>query len=218
MDMVASAIQPSHDGTPQPRELKAGERLEAVVTGLAHYGAFVVTREGHRGLVHISEVSDRYVSDVRDYFTVGETITVEVVGRQEGTGRYAFSTRRVGGKQPLRPPHARSPRAGTGARGWPARPAGLERVRPGRDEDLICAFLGRRVGAVSEEVRQQLRELIARHGGVRVALAVAEAGRRFDTAAALLNWVGRQLGQRRHERGRRGVPAAAEVRSRPAGL
>lgn len=177
-----------------PKELREGDRVEATVTGLVAYGAFVVTREGHRGLIHISEISDWYVEDVRDYFRVGEVVTVEVVGREERTGKYAFSTRRVGGKQPLR----QEPRGSRRDAGPRSRPVAHPRRGPAGDEQLIAEFVARRVGQLGVDDRQQLRGLVARHGGVRVALALAGTGRRFPSASALIHWVAKQLEPRRH--------------------
>ena len=46
--------------------LKAGNILEGTVVNITSFGAFVEV-EGKTGLVHISEVSDNYVKNIRDY-------------------------------------------------------------------------------------------------------------------------------------------------------
>ncbi|QBS37215.1 S1 RNA-binding domain-containing protein [Thermaerobacter sp. FW80] len=81
--------------------LAPGTRVHGTITGIVDYGAFVVTDDGRRGLIHISEIADWYVERAEDYFYKGERVQVEVVHFDPASGKYAFSTRRLGGKQPL---------------------------------------------------------------------------------------------------------------------
>ena len=81
--------------------LTPGSRVRGTITGITDYGAFVVTDEGRRGLIHISEITDWYVERAEDYFYKGERVEVAVVHFDPNSGKYAFSTRRLGGKQPL---------------------------------------------------------------------------------------------------------------------
>ncbi|ADU50305.1 RNA binding S1 domain protein [Thermaerobacter marianensis DSM 12885] len=81
--------------------LSPGTRVHGTITGIVGYGAFLVTDDGRRGLIHISEISDWYVERAEDYFYKGERVQVEVVHFDPNSGKYAFSTRRLGGKQPL---------------------------------------------------------------------------------------------------------------------
>ncbi|HEY8551849.1 MAG TPA: S1 RNA-binding domain-containing protein [Thermaerobacter sp.] len=81
--------------------LAPGTRVHGTITGIVAYGAFVVTDDGRRGLIHISEIADWYVERAEDYFYKGERVQVEVVHFDPNSGKYAFSTRRLGGKQPL---------------------------------------------------------------------------------------------------------------------
>ena len=60
--------------------LEAGTVLEGVVVKITHYGAFVELPDGKSGLVHISEIADTYVKDVRDYLKEQERIKVKVLG------------------------------------------------------------------------------------------------------------------------------------------
>ncbi|HKV46350.1 MAG TPA: S1 RNA-binding domain-containing protein [bacterium] len=60
--------------------LEAGTVLEGVVVKITHYGAFVELPDGKSGLVHISEIADTYVKDVRDYLKEQEKIKVKVLG------------------------------------------------------------------------------------------------------------------------------------------
>ncbi|GAB6877617.1 S1 RNA-binding domain-containing protein [Thermaerobacter litoralis] len=116
--------------------LTPGTRVHGTITGIVDYGAFLVTDDGRRGLIHISEIADWYVERAEDYFYKGERVQVEVVHFDPNSGKYAFSTRRLGGKQPLANRYADrllelhrygagSTRPGSGS-GW------NRRYRPGR--------------------------------------------------------------------------------------
>ena len=60
--------------------LEAGSILEGIVVKITHYGAFVELGDGKSGLVHISEIADTYVKDVRDYLKEQERVKVKVLG------------------------------------------------------------------------------------------------------------------------------------------
>lgn len=64
-------------------KLKEGDALKGVVDGIKPYGAFVKLTHGEVGMVHISEVAEEYVHDINDYLSVGEELTVKVLGRNE---------------------------------------------------------------------------------------------------------------------------------------
>ena len=60
--------------------LEAGTVLDGIVVKITHYGAFVELPDGKSGLVHISEIADTYVKDVRDYLKEQEKVKVKVLG------------------------------------------------------------------------------------------------------------------------------------------
>ncbi len=57
-------------------DLKVGSVVEGVVTGIQDYGFFVNINNTYTGLVHISEISNRYVTDINKYVNIGEHIYV----------------------------------------------------------------------------------------------------------------------------------------------
>lgn len=59
--------------------IEVGKNVKGKVTGLAKFGAFVDIGNNQTGLVHISEVSDRFIKDINDELSVGDEITVRVV-------------------------------------------------------------------------------------------------------------------------------------------
>ena len=60
--------------------MEAGSIVEGKVTRITNFGAFVELEEGKVGLIHISEVADVYVNDVRDFLSEGDKVQVKVVG------------------------------------------------------------------------------------------------------------------------------------------
>lgn len=89
-------------------ELEVGFVLTGKVTGIAKFGAFVTLGEGKTGLVHISEIANAYVTDVRDHLTEGQEVTVKVIG-VDGNGRINLSIKAAQPPQP-RPPRQAPPR------------------------------------------------------------------------------------------------------------
>jgi small subunit ribosomal protein S1 len=59
-------------------ELKVGDVVEGVVTGVIDFGAFVNV-SGIEGLIHISEISWERVEDPRDYVKTGETLKAKII-------------------------------------------------------------------------------------------------------------------------------------------
>lgn len=65
-------------------ELTVGAVLEGTVKTITNFGAFVSLPEGKTGLVHISEVANSFVSDIRQHLTEGQQIKVMVIGTEGG--------------------------------------------------------------------------------------------------------------------------------------
>ena len=59
--------------------LEIGAIVEGKVTGLTNFGAFVSLPDGKSGMVHISEVSNSFVKDIKDHLKEGQDIKVKVV-------------------------------------------------------------------------------------------------------------------------------------------
>jgi len=72
--------------------LEVGKKVEGKITGLAKFGAFIDLGENRTGLVHISEVSDKFVEDINDELSVGEIVTVKVLSIEDD-GKIALSMR-----------------------------------------------------------------------------------------------------------------------------
>jgi len=64
--------------------LEVGSIVEGRVTGITHFGAFVELAGGQTGLVHISEVADTYVKDIKDYLKENDIVKVKVLAVENG--------------------------------------------------------------------------------------------------------------------------------------
>jgi len=69
--------------TQMTKELEAGEKFEGEVVRIEDFGAFVQLPNKAEGLVHISQLAEGYVDTVKDVVEMGDTITVEVLGRDD---------------------------------------------------------------------------------------------------------------------------------------
>ena len=65
-------------------ELTVGAVLEGKVKSITNFGAFIALPENKTGLVHISEVANAYVSDIRQHLTEGQDVKVVVIGTENG--------------------------------------------------------------------------------------------------------------------------------------
>jgi len=65
-------------------ELTVGTVLEGKVKSITNFGAFVALPENRTGMVHISEVANAYVSDIRQHLTEGQDVKVMVIGLDNG--------------------------------------------------------------------------------------------------------------------------------------
>ena len=63
--------------------VETGTIVEGTVVKITPYGAFVELPDGRSGLVHIREIADVYVKDVRDYLKEQEKVKVKVLGLNE---------------------------------------------------------------------------------------------------------------------------------------
>lgn len=104
-DIVAELLKPGRD----PRasfemaafrediasisDLKAGMKLEGVVTNVTAFGAFVDIGVHQDGLVHLSELSDRFIREASEVVKVGDKIKVEVVSVDIDRKRISLSAK-----------------------------------------------------------------------------------------------------------------------------
>jgi len=69
-----------------------GAIVAGKVNGITKFGAFVTVAPGRFGLVHISEISGEYVTDVKDHLTEGQEVMVKIISVDQ-SGRMNLSIR-----------------------------------------------------------------------------------------------------------------------------
>ncbi|SDS78775.1 S1 RNA binding domain protein [Paenibacillaceae bacterium GAS479] len=74
--------------------IEVGAKLQGKVTGITHFGAFVDLSGGVTGLVHISEIADNYVKDVKDHLKLEDVVTVKVINIDQG-GKIGLSIKQA---------------------------------------------------------------------------------------------------------------------------
>jgi len=71
-----------------------GSKLQGKVTGITPFGAFIELPDGVTGLVHISEIAEKYVRDVNDVLKINDYVTVKVIN-VEDNGKIGLSIRQA---------------------------------------------------------------------------------------------------------------------------
>jgi uncharacterized protein len=104
------------------KDLREGMELEGVVTNIVAFGAFVDVGVHHDGLVHVSQLADRYVSDPNQVVTVGQRVKVRVMSVDLQRNRIAL-TMKTAASGDARPAADRRAPKPSGARGNADRPA-----------------------------------------------------------------------------------------------
>ena len=74
-------------------DVQEGMTLEGIVTNVAAFGAFVDIGVHQDGLVHVSELADRFIRDPNEVVKVGDKIKVKVIGVDKARQRISLSAR-----------------------------------------------------------------------------------------------------------------------------
>ena len=82
------------EGVDDMSQLTPGMQLEGVVTNVANFGAFVDIGVHQDGLVHISQLADKFVKDPREVVKAGDVVTVRVVEVDAKRKRIALTMKR----------------------------------------------------------------------------------------------------------------------------
>jgi uncharacterized protein len=81
------------EGVKEIKDLQVGMELEGIVTNVANFGAFVDIGVHQDGLVHISQLADRFVDDPKKIVKVGQVVKVRVLEVNEQLKRISLSMR-----------------------------------------------------------------------------------------------------------------------------
>ncbi|QND49722.1 RNA-binding transcriptional accessory protein [Rhizobium lusitanum] len=125
-DIIAELEKPGRDPRPSFKtatfaegineisDLKPGMLLEGTVTNVAAFGAFVDIGVHQDGLVHVSQLADRFVKDPHEIVKAGDVVKVKVVDVDAKRKRISLTMRKDGGAETA--PAARESREQNGAR------------------------------------------------------------------------------------------------------
>ncbi len=87
------------DGVNEITDLRVGMRLEGTVTNVAAFGAFVDIGVHQDGLVHVSQLADRFVKDPHEVVKTGDVVSVRVTEIDVPRKRIGLSMRKESGAQ-----------------------------------------------------------------------------------------------------------------------
>ncbi|TJY60945.1 RNA-binding transcriptional accessory protein [Sinimarinibacterium sp. CAU 1509] len=114
------------EGVNEVADLKPGMMLEGTVTNVAAFGAFVDIGVHQDGLVHVSQLADRFVKNPHDVVKAGDIVKVRVVDVDLKRQRIALSMRKDDG---TRPPPARDGGVPRDARAGKDKPRGQRQLQ-----------------------------------------------------------------------------------------
>ncbi|NDJ23764.1 S1 RNA-binding domain-containing protein [Nostoc sp. B(2019)] len=83
------------EGIKEITDLQVGMELEGIITNVANFGAFVDIGVHQDGLVHISQLADRFVDDPKKVVKVGQVVKVQVLEVNEKLKRISLSMKAV---------------------------------------------------------------------------------------------------------------------------
>ena len=117
-------------------ELTVGAVLEGKVKTITNFGAFVALPENKTGMVHISEVANAYVNDIRQHLTEGQDVKVMVIGLENG--KINLSIKRLEPKPQRENAPRREFRSGNAPQGQSSnRPAPVQPAAPKTADQLF---------------------------------------------------------------------------------
>lgn len=118
--------------------IEIGSTVTGTVVKVADYGAIIRLAGGSMGLVHISEVADTYVSDIRDHLRENDRILVKVL-RLNDKGRYELSAKQA--DRGLLRDHANREDTGQNASAGKEHSFSLGHGKPSSFEDRLNRFM-----------------------------------------------------------------------------
>lgn len=94
-------------------QLDVGKIYEGKVTGITKFGAFVELEPGTTGMVHISEVANTFVNEIKDHLTEGQAVKVKVLTVGDD-GKISLSIKKAVDNPPPRKDFKRNNNGGNG--------------------------------------------------------------------------------------------------------
>lgn len=86
--------------------VEVGKIVEGKVSGITNFGAFIQLPDGKTGLVHISEVAEEYVKDIKTHLKENQSVKVKVISVDD-KGKISLSIKKAldsnQGARPIKP-------------------------------------------------------------------------------------------------------------------
>ncbi|MBO8413939.1 MAG: S1 RNA-binding domain-containing protein [Firmicutes bacterium] len=83
----------------EKQKYKIGDKVEAKITSIAPFGAFADILSGGSGLIHISEIDNKFIKNIADYLPVGSIHTLMITNVLDKPDTYALSLKRINGRK-----------------------------------------------------------------------------------------------------------------------
>jgi uncharacterized protein len=106
-DILSELEKPGHDPRPKPKlfsfdqniskmaDLEVGMTLPGIVNNIAKFGAFVDIGIKENGLIHVSEIANRFISDPTEELSLGQQVNAKVISIDKERKRIALSLKQV---------------------------------------------------------------------------------------------------------------------------
>ncbi len=75
------------------KKYNIGDTVSGPITGITDYGVFVKLEGGYTGMIHISEISDRYISSLEKMYVLEETIESKIIEIDEEKKQIKLSSK-----------------------------------------------------------------------------------------------------------------------------
>lgn len=74
---------------------KKGDVVKARITAIERYGAFASLDDEYSGLIHISEITEKFVRDITDFVEIGDVINVRILDMSKERNQLRLSAKDV---------------------------------------------------------------------------------------------------------------------------
>jgi len=72
-------------------DYKVGDIIEVTISAIQPYGAFAIVDESYTGLIHISEISSKFVKSIDSFVSLGSKVKVKVLEIDQNTKHVKLS-------------------------------------------------------------------------------------------------------------------------------
>ena len=74
---------------------KKGDVVRAKITAIEKYGAFASLDDEYSGLIHVSEITEKFVHDITDYVEIGDEVNVKILSTIDDHNQLKLSLKDV---------------------------------------------------------------------------------------------------------------------------